>query len=204
MKYILLLSLIALCMTHPTVHDNFPRNQECLKDTPPEPYSWHFHVIYDRKTTQKAHELREKMAEILKLDLSDPKDMCDDLIFIEGKDLCAFEPVEVPLLSGNPFLQSEFAFLFLPNMLYEVLKTGVLYNTGLDILIHPNTGCAISDHTFYVLYGGHKRELDITIFGGEGTPIIKDRIRTLFDEHLETRNDLSDNVRAFLERHDHQ
>ena len=202
---LVLISLIALLQAHPTIHDNFPRSELCVKGKPAKPHSWHLHVIFDIEQRDAADAFKEKFAEFLGVQLEDPDYECHNIAFIRKhkgkKDLCFFETDYAPG-AGSPWNDPEWAILFYPQD-FERMTTWGLQNKGdLDLVIHPNTICAIEDHTWWVIYAGKQRTLDISIFGPGEKPIYRDTSFVTTEEALASGN-VSDRLKAFLRKHDH-
>ena len=55
---------------------------------------------------------------------------------------------------------------FLPNQFAKVVPWLMLNHEGLDILIHPETGDDVIDHTDHALWLGEKLELNIEFLRG--------------------------------------
>ena len=61
----------------------------------------------------------------------------------------------------GPHPKSMYQVAFLPDQFSKVVPWLMLNREGLDILIHPETGDDVSDHTDHALWLGEKLELDI-------------------------------------------
>lgn len=205
MKIYILLCLISLSFifSHRTVRDNLPRNKVCLGDVSPTPISWHLHVIFDPMDHDLAYSVREKAANYLGIDLKAQKDSCRHLIYPMNLDICYFEPVDHPEEDpdATPFVNSEFAFLFYPKDFYKIVTWFLLNREGLDLYIHPNTGCDISDHTSYVIEVGLHRRTRPEIFTREGNPVLPLGFKHFLNEKevLESPQ-VSENVKRFLRK----
>ena len=78
--------------------------------------------------------------------------------------MCAFEVDWEP---AGPFLTAQYSF-FVPVARYEAAVSWVLRHRGaLDVLVHPNSGCEVEDHTAWALWAGHPWELDTSVFSCE-------------------------------------
>ena len=189
--------------SHPTIYDNFPRNPICLGPNPPTPVTWHVHVIYDLVNKEMAYEMRKKSAEFLKLNLDDEKHHCTNLDFLPDKlDVCYFDIEEEPE-KGSPFWYAQFAFLFYPKDFYRIVTWFLQFKEDLDLYIRPNSGCAISDHTFYALYAGRQRFIDGSIFSKERNPFIQSQLKILKDLDSSLDDDeISNMTKSFLRHHD--
>lgn len=72
---------------------------------------------------------------------------------------------------------------------------------NLDLYIHPNTGCAISDHTFYVMEVGLHRRTRPEIFRGEGKPYLPLGFKHFTNEEDVLKSpDVNQRVKDFLKR----
>ena len=80
------------------------------------------------------------------------------------KDICPFLTTWGP---RGPFLTAEFSF-FIPLAHYEKTVAFSTQNRGvLDILVHPNSGCEVEDHTDWALWSGKPWEVNTSIFSCE-------------------------------------
>eukprot|EP00750_Incisomonas_marina_P028654 INCI6805.1.p1 GENE.INCI6805.1~~INCI6805.1.p1 ORF type:complete len:199 (-),score=18.31 INCI6805.1:67-663(-) len=79
-------------------------------------------------------------------------------------EICAFEVDWEP---AGPFLTAQYSF-FVPRPLLTDAWGFAVQNRGkLDILVHPNSGCEVEDHTSWALWAGNPWELDASIFSCE-------------------------------------
>ena len=73
------------------------------------------------------------------------------------KEICAWGVHWVP---DGPFNNAQYAF-FIPKADYQrVVEWSSKHRNGLDILIHPNTGCQIQDHSLWAEWNGSPWQLD--------------------------------------------
>ena len=63
----------------------------------------------------------------------------------------------------GPHPQAMYQIAFLPDQFSQVLPWLMLHREGLDILVHPETGDDVLDHTSHALWLGNKLELNIEI-----------------------------------------
>jgi DOPA 4,5-dioxygenase len=63
----------------------------------------------------------------------------------------------------GPHPKSMYQVAFLPNQFEKVVPWLMLNREGLDVLIHPETGDDVKDHTDHALWLGEKLELNIDI-----------------------------------------
>lgn len=61
----------------------------------------------------------------------------------------------------GPHPKAMYQVAFLPNQFEKVVPWLMLNREGLDILIHPNTGDDLQDHTHHSLWLGEKLQLNI-------------------------------------------
>ncbi len=100
--------------------------------------SFHAHVYYDTETREAAARVREELGARFEVQLGRWRD----------------EPV-------GPHPISMYQVAFLPTQFAEVVPWLMLHREGLDILVHPNTGDAVADHTTHSLWLGEKLELNV-------------------------------------------
>jgi aromatic ring-cleaving dioxygenase len=63
----------------------------------------------------------------------------------------------------GPHPQAMYQIAFLPDQFAQVVPWLMLHREGLDILVHPETGDDVVDHTDYALWLGQKLDLNIEI-----------------------------------------
>ena len=142
-----------------------PSNSSCQRtDVPLQ--SWHIHVLFppsDAARTAAALRLQQQFIEAFGLrgranctmSAGDPA---------PHARMCAFE---VDWLPAGPFLTAQYSF-FVPSQNLTAAVAWTLRHRGdLDVLVHPNSGCEVEDHTAWALWGGQKWELDTSIFSCE-------------------------------------
>ena len=61
----------------------------------------------------------------------------------------------------GPHPQAMYQVAFLPSQFGQVVPWLMLYREGLDILVHPETGDDLADHTLHSLWLGQKLELNV-------------------------------------------
>lgn len=66
----------------------------------------------------------------------------------------------------GPHPKAMYQVAFLPNQFAKVVPWLMLNHEGLDILIHPETGDDVIDHTDHALWLGEKLELNIEFLRG--------------------------------------
>src|SRR5262245_23522865 len=102
--------------------------------------NFHAHVYYDSATREMAARIRDALAERFAVELGRWRD----------------EPV-------GPHPQSMYQVKFAPEEFGKVVPWLMLHHEDLDVLIHPSTDDAVSDHTDHALWLGKKLELKIEV-----------------------------------------
>lgn len=102
--------------------------------------SFHAHVYYDTETRDVAARVREELGARFQVQLGRWRD----------------EPV-------GPHPKSMYQVAFSPNQFAEVIPWLMLHREGLDVLVHPNTGDAVADHTLHSLWLGEKLQLNVEV-----------------------------------------
>ncbi len=99
---------------------------------------FHAHVYFDTATRDAAALVREELGAKFEVRLGRWHD----------------QPI-------GPHPKSMYQVAFLPNQFDKVVPWLMLNHQGLDILIHPETGDDVKDHTDHALWLGEKLELNI-------------------------------------------
>ncbi|KAL6071154.1 DOPA 4,5-dioxygenase [Balamuthia mandrillaris] len=140
---------------HPTYYLP-PHNASC--DQGVDFQSYHIHVLFwqnNKNHTAGALQLRQKFIEAFR-----PGPACTNLFHQDR--LCMFEPDMEP---AGPFVVAQWAVYVLPPD-FKRTVTWMMQNRGeFDILVHPNSGCEIEDHTTWALWGGQPWQIDLSAFG---------------------------------------
>lgn len=151
--------LFSVSFCHSTHYPQVIRNETCFTSTPAPIFSWHFHLLYwqtNANHTSGAYAIRNKFIQDFKAKLGTP---CTDLFHQDH--LCMFEPDTQPV---GPFLTAQWA-VFVPNEnFFEVTQWATQHRKGYDILIHPNSGCELEDHSWWALWGGNPWEINMDAF----------------------------------------
>jgi aromatic ring-cleaving dioxygenase len=160
---IILSSLLSLILSHPQIY-NLNRNEACYNPGPPKVFSYHVHVLFwhhNEEHTKGALEFREKFIARFKNKLHDNCKSQSDQV-----NMCMFR-IETEDL--RPFLTGHWAAFFMPEDFQEV-ATWIMQNRGIyDAVIHPNTGCVLEDHSWWVLWAGTPWQLDLELFNDPGS-----------------------------------
>ncbi|MBD2250008.1 DOPA 4,5-dioxygenase family protein [Nostoc parmelioides] len=104
---------------------------------------FHAHVYYDSDTREVAAKIREGLGAKFEVVLGRWHD----------------QPV-------GPHPKSMYQVAFAPHEFPQVVPWLMLNREGLDILVHPETGDDVTDHTAHALWLGKKLELNIKFLQG--------------------------------------
>ena len=153
------LTLFQFLQAHsPTI--GVPRNITCVHPTPAKIYNWHFHLLYfqlNKAHTAGAMQIRDDFIATFKNRLG-PK--CTSLFFQDK--LCMFEPDRQP---AGPFPTAQWSVFIMPEDFLDVVSWIMQHKGPYDILVHPNTGCEMEDHSTWAMWGGHPWEINMDAFG---------------------------------------
>lgn len=100
--------------------------------------SFHAHVYYDPTTREVASQVREGLGEHFQVQLGR---WHDQLV--------------------GPHTKPMYQVAFAPDQFDKVLPWLMLHREGLAILVHPNTGDAVADHTDHALWLGEKLAVNL-------------------------------------------
>lgn len=188
------LLLIAVINSHSTKY-NIDRNTTCYNPTPAKVESYHVHMLFWTHVdthVQKAFDIRSKFLDYLNLDAS--KDACPNGLF-HNDDLCV---LDVSDGTESPFLTSDWSVYFLPKDYYRVISWIMQNRDGMDIVIHPNSGCELEDHTWWTLWGGNVWQINTEIFDHEAPWFGKEQTKL---ELLEDK-DTPKIIKQFMQEHE--
>lgn len=99
---------------------------------------YHAHIYYDPQTRPLAAALRETIGDQFEVTLGRMHD----------------KPV-------GPHPQAMYQVAFLPEQFLALVPWLMLNRAGLDVLVHPETGDEVENHTTHALWLGDKLELNI-------------------------------------------
>eukprot|EP00043_Microstomoeca_roanoka_P028288 m.17482 g.17482 ORF g.17482 m.17482 type:complete len:238 (+) comp8293_c0_seq1:1852-2565(+) len=162
-----LLALIAaFCMTDVNAYA-VPIDPACVNATaPPKLVSYHIHVLFiatNDDYVAQAMQLQRDFVNHFNVPIGNDKN-CS---FAAGdprpeqKTICAYPTTWVP---DGPFPTAQYSF-FIPASFYaETVQWITQRRNGLDVLVHPNSGCEIQDHLEWPLWGGKPWELNVDAF----------------------------------------
>ena len=161
MKSALLIStlLFSMAVAHPTLYPDVYRNESCVYPKPAPVFSYHVHLLYRQTNQQEVidanairEELRQEFAAILGPD-------CHDLFHNDYN--CMLDPDVGP---AGPFPVANWSVFVLPEYLTQFTEWAIQNRGRFSVLVHPNSGCEVEDHSDWTLWSGQPYPLDITIF----------------------------------------
>ena len=159
MLSLILASLGALAVAHPTYYPDVYRNESCYNPEPAQIYSYHIHLVdlqTNQKDTEDAYKIRERFRVRFASKLGPD---CHDLFHNEYS--CILDPDEGP---AGPFPVANWSVFVLPESL-ELMAAWMVQNRGrFSVLVHPNSGCEVEDHSDWTMWSGNPYPLDMTIF----------------------------------------
>jgi aromatic ring-cleaving dioxygenase len=109
-----------------------------MPEHPIEITSFHAHVYFEPSTREAAARVREGLGDRFQVQLGRWHDR----------------------LVG-PHTKPMYQVAFAPDQFGKVVPWLMLHREGLDILVHPNTGDAVADHTDHALWLGEKLAVNL-------------------------------------------
>lgn len=101
-------------------------------------HGYHAHIYYDESTRAAAARIREQISAQFEVRMGRWRD----------------EPV-------GPHPQAMYQVAFEPEVFPRIVPWLMLNRAGLDVLVHPETGDEVPDHTDQALWLGEKLELNV-------------------------------------------
>ena len=101
---------------------------------------YHAHVYYDATTRAAAADLRAAIEQRFQVRLGRWHD--------------------API---GPHPCGSYQIAFLPELFVELVPWLALHRQGLTVLVHPETGDSLADHSAHVIWLGDSQELDLTV-----------------------------------------
>ena len=197
MKKITIILLIVSFLCHSTIYPGVERNETCYNPEPAKIYSWHYHVLYwqtNEEHSKGAYVIRDKFIAEFKDKLGPD---CTDLFHQDH--LCMFEPERQP---DGPFLTAQWA-VFIPNENFAEVVPWILQHRGnYDVLVHPNSGCELEDHSWWAMWGGKPWDINLDAMSHD-RPFPWD-VEAKSTKSLLERKDTSPLIKQFLTEHDHK
>jgi hypothetical protein len=125
-------------------------------------YSFHLHILFEQHVPTRVAAAKA-MTNAFEIAFPGASTPCNDTTTSNTTfpvtSICYLE-WDVP--PARPFPVSESAF-FIPPAHFAPVAMWAMQNRGsLDIVLHPNSGCEVSDHRDWPLWGGHRWPLDFT------------------------------------------
>lgn len=125
-------------------------------------YSYHVHVLFEQhvpaRVAAAAALLRRFQAAFAGAATACNETATGNTTY-PVSDVCFLE-WDVP--PARPFPVAEWA-VFVPPAHWAAVAAWVMRHRGsLDVLLHPNSGCEVADHTEFPLWAGHRWPLDVT------------------------------------------
>ncbi len=111
-----------------------------MKEDSVEIKGFHVHVYYDPDTRNAASHVRDGLAERFDVELGRWHD----------------KPI-------GPHPKSMYQVKFVPEQFGKLVPWLMLHREGLDVLVHPQTGDDVRDHTDQALWLGEKLVLNIEV-----------------------------------------
>jgi len=65
--------------------------------------------------------------------------------------LCLFEP---DWEAVGPFATAQWSVFLMPEDFADIVPWFLQNRNGYDLLVHPNTGCELEDHSWWALWAG--------------------------------------------------
>lgn len=187
----LLISIcIATVLSHSTKYQ-INRNETCYSPTPAKIYSWHFHVLYwqiNEEHTKGTYELRDLFMETFKHRLG-PECTSN---YHQDK-MCMFKPSKQP---NGPFLTAQWSIFFLNEDFTEIVPWIMQHRGKYDVLVHPNSGCDLEDHSWWAFWGGNPWPINLDAFDRD-EPFASDSERKTTNELINSP-ETSDLIKQFL------
>lgn len=118
---------------------------------------WDFHIYYDDKLRDQAHKLKEKLLKEF------PKEAAEGSIMV--KQLKEEKPLGPHY---DYFWEVDVARV---DVFAKVLSWFVQHHGDLSVLIHPQTGFDLLDHSVHALWLGERKELKTFVFPDHPTGV---------------------------------
>ncbi|CDW71527.1 UNKNOWN [Stylonychia lemnae] len=156
-NYVLTLAvLLGSAITHPTYY-KVDRNITCVQPSPAQVYSYHIHLLFfqdNKEDTESALQIRSDFMAAFN-DTLGPD--CTDLF--HNPYACMGSTDQAP---DGPFPTAQWSVFVLPDHIGAMAAWVMQHRKSHSMLIHPNSGCEIEDHSNWTLWGGQPWSLDLT------------------------------------------
>ena len=134
--------------------------------TPPYLVSYHIHILFNANNEDEVSRAMALQHDFVK-QFNVPIGKKENCTFAAGdprpeqKSVCAYPTAWLP---EGPFPTAQYSF-FVPRSHYsETVQWVIQRRNGLDLLVHPNSGCEIQDHLHWAVWGGNPWELNEAAF----------------------------------------
>ena len=170
LQYVIFMITCCCCCCYSVIalplNPHVPHNSSCdVTDVPLQ--SYHIHILFpptDSSKTQEALILQKQFMVAFGLQGKPNCTMTAGDPAPQQKDICAFD---IDWLPAGPFLTAQYSFFIPIPLLTSATAWTIRHRGSLDVLVHPNSGCEVEDHTEWALWGGSKWEIDTSIFSCE-------------------------------------
>ena len=123
----------------------------CVDPNPAEISSYHIHLLYlqnNADNTAGAYQIREDFRAAF-ADVLGPD--CHDLFFEDTN--CMLDADVEP---AGPFPTANWSVFVLAGHLEKMMMWMMQRKGDYSVLVHPNTGCEVEDHTDWAFWGGNQ------------------------------------------------
>ena len=151
--------LLSVVLAHPTKYLGVTRNETCYNPDPAPIWSYHIHLIFwssNKESTSGAMKIQQDF----KAHFAD-KIGADCLDMFDSTHTCF---IATDLDPYGPFLTANWSFFVMPADMQEMTMWMMQHRQEYSVLVHPNTGCELEDHTWWTMWGGEPYALDNSIF----------------------------------------
>lgn len=156
-----------LCAGGASAQTQVPVDPACVNATnPPYLVSYHIHILFNANNEDEVSRAMALQHDFVK-QFNVPIGKKENCTFAAGdprpeqKSVCAYPTAWLP---EGPFPTAQYSF-FVPRSHYsETVQWVIQRRNGLDLLVHPNSGCEIQDHLHWAVWGGNPWELNEAAF----------------------------------------
>lgn len=144
--------------------NSFALPEKGCKSTDVPLQSYHIHVLFDPSNSSRVDEALRLQSDFMRAFALIGKENCsvvagDPAPWI--KDICAYEIDWAP---AGPFVTAQYSFFVPVDKLTKAVAWTVRHRGNLDILVHPNSGCELEDHTSWAMWGGSRWDINADAF----------------------------------------
>ena len=130
-----------------------------MKPAPAKIYSYHIHLLYwqtNKPQIAEAYAIRDQFRAKFQAKLGPD---CHDLFHNDYN--CILDPDLGP---AGPFPTANWSVFVLPEHLQPMMEWMMQNRGQFTVLVHPNSGCEVEDHSDWTFWSGQPYPLDMTIF----------------------------------------